>query len=105
MKPLKPSHREKKRYLLVKGKDASNKNIEEAVLEFIGVLGYAEASPQVIKSGKNKIVLAINRGSLDKIRTSFFMSKKDMKIEKVSGSVKNVKWLQHKDHVFHRYFL
>ena len=40
MKSLKPSHREKKRYLLIKGKDANKKNIEEVILEFIGVLGW-----------------------------------------------------------------
>lgn len=91
MKPLKPSHREKKRYLLIKGKDADKKNIDEAILEFIGVLGYAEASPQIIKNSENKVILAINRGSLDKIRTSFLMSGKDLEIFKVSGSVKKVK--------------
>jgi len=91
MKPLKSSHREKKRYLLIKGKDANKKNIEEAILEYIGVLGYAEASPQIIKSGKDNIVLAINRKSLDKIRASFLMSGKDLKVKRVSGSVKKVK--------------
>lgn len=92
MKPLKPSHREKKRYLLIKGKDVSKKNIEDAVLEFIGVLGFAESSPQFIKTSKNQIVLAINRRSLDKVRTSFLMSDKDLEIVKVSGSVGKVKW-------------
>ena len=91
MKPLKPSHREKKRYLLVKGKDANKKNIEGAVLEFIGVLGFAEASPQFIKVSKSGVVLAINRGSLDKIRTAFLMSGKDFQVVKVSGSVGKVK--------------
>ena len=91
MKPLKPSHREKKRYLLIKGKDANKKNIDEAILEYIGILGYGEASPQVIKFGKGLVSLAINRKSLDKIRASFVVSDKDLRIEKVSGSVKNVK--------------
>jgi len=91
MKPLKPSHREKKRYLLIKGKDANKKNIELVILEFIGVLGYAEASPQFIKAGKGEVVLAINRGSLDKIRTSFLTSNKDLQVVKVSGSVGKVK--------------
>jgi len=91
MKPLKPSHREKKRYLLVKGKDASKKVIDEVILEFIGVLGYAEVSLQVIKQKKGEIVLSVNRGSLDKIRASFVMSGKDLEIVKVSGSVGKVK--------------
>lgn len=93
MKPLKPSHREKKRYLLIKGKDADKKIIEETTLEFIGVLGWAEASPQFIKQDKqekNKVILCINRKSLDKIRTSFVMSNKDLQIVKVSGAIKKL---------------
>ena len=90
MKPLKPSHKEKKRYLLIKGRDASRKIIEEVILEFVGVLGFAEASPQVVKSSRGQIVLAINRGSLDKIRTSFLMSKKDLEIVRVSGTIRKV---------------
>ena len=91
MKSLKPSHRENKRYLLIKGKDASKETIENVVLEFIGVLGYAEASPQIIKIKRNEVVLAINRSSLDKIRASFLTSGKDLNIVKVSGSVRKVK--------------
>jgi len=91
MKALKPSHREKKRYLLIKGKDVNKKAIEETILEFIGVLGWAETNPQILKSNKNSVILVINRKSLDKIRTSFVMSNKDLQIIKVSGSIKNLK--------------
>lgn len=90
MKALKPSHRENKRYLLIKGKDANKKAIEEVILEFIGVLGFAEASPQIIKEDKTSVVLAINREALDKIRASFVVSNKDLKIVKVSGAVGKV---------------
>jgi len=91
MKILKPSHREKKRYLLIKGKDANLKIIEEVILEFIGVLGYANSSPQIIKSAAGKVILAINRKEVDKIRTSFLMSGKNLEIVKVSGTLKNLK--------------
>ena len=91
MKPLKPSHREKKRYLLIRGEKISKEIIDEVILEFIGVLGYAEASPQLIQQNKNQIILAINRSSLDKIRTSFLMSNKGIEIIKVSGVVNKVK--------------
>jgi len=90
MKPLKPSHREKKRYLLLEGKDANKKSIESAILEYVGILGYALASPQIIKSGK-KVILAINRKSLDKIRASFLICRKNIKILKVSGTIKKLK--------------
>ena len=91
MKPLKPSHREKKRYLLIKGKDASSKIIEEVILEFIGVLGYAETCPQIIKSAEGRVILAVNRNSIDKIRASFLMSEKDLEIIRVSGTLKKLK--------------
>ena len=91
MKPLKPSHREKKRYLLVKGKDVSKKGIEDAILEYIGVLGFAEASSQVVKFGKGWIILAINRNSLDKIKASFLISGKDINVVKVSGGIGKLK--------------
>ncbi len=91
MKPLKPSHRENKRYLLIKGKDADKKNIDETILEFIGVLGYAEASPGIIKQEKNSVILCINRNSLDKIRASFVISNKDLNIVKVSGTLKKLR--------------
>jgi len=91
MKALKPSHREKKRYLLVKGAGVSKKSIDDAILEYVGVLGYAEASPQVIKSSKGSVVLAVNRGSLERVRAGFLMSGKDLQVVKVSGAVGKVK--------------
>lgn len=92
MKSLKPSHRENKRYILIKGEDASKENIDNAILEFIGVLGYAEASPQVVKHSVNSVVLAMNTKSLNKIRASFMMSNKDLSIVKVSGTLKKLRW-------------
>ena len=91
MKSLKPSHREKKRYLLLEGKDASKEKIEKCILDYIGVLGFAKASPQIIKKTSKGLVLAINRQELDKIRASFLMSGKDIQVKKVSGAVGNVK--------------
>ena len=89
MKLLKPSHREKKRYLFLTGKDVTKENIDNCILEFIGVLGYAEASPKLLKNEKG-LILAVNRKSIDKIRTSFLMSEKDIKIAKVSGTIKKL---------------
>ncbi|MFA5856150.1 MAG: hypothetical protein WC867_02235 [Candidatus Pacearchaeota archaeon] len=91
MKNLKPSHREKKRYLLLKGKDTNKKILEEVILEFIGVLGYAESSMKIIKFNENKMIISINRDSLNKIRSALLISEKDIKIIKVSGSVSNLK--------------
>jgi RNase P/RNase MRP subunit POP5 len=90
MKALKPSHREHKRYLLLSGKDANKKEIDESILKFIGILGYAKASPQIIKNEGNKLVLAVNRKELDKIKSSFILSGKDIRVENVSGIIHNL---------------
>ena len=94
MKALKPSHREHKRYLLISGTEASPKVIEEAILNFVGILGYAKAAPSFIKpSGKNvgkfkgKLVLAINRKELDNVKASLVFSGKQIVIERVSGVI------------------
>jgi len=89
MKALKPSHREHKRYLLITGKDANKAEIEDAILKYIGILGWAKASPSFINPEKPKqgLVLSINRQELDKIRAAFLMSGKDIKISRVSGMI------------------
>lgn len=93
MKSLKPSHREKKRYLLLE--NVSKKTIEDAILEYIGILGYAKASPQIIREARKgkhtdkNTILSINRQELDKIRASFLLSK--IKILKVSGTLKKLR--------------
>ena len=87
MKALKPSHREHKRYLLISGKDADKKEIEDAILKFIGILGYAKASPQIVKNIGSKVVLAVNRRELDSVRASFVLSSKDIRVERISGMI------------------
>ena len=91
MKPLKAAHREKKRYLLIRGTDVRKEKIEEAIFDFIGVLGFAEAAPVFIKNSKDGIILAINRESLDKIRASFLMSSHQLDIVRVSGTLQGLK--------------
>ena len=87
MKSLKPSHREKKRYLLISGKDANKEVIEKAILDFIGILGYAKSSPQIVKNSGKKLILAINRAEVDKSRASFLVSGADIRVERVSGTI------------------
>ena len=89
MKPLKPSMRENKRYLKITGKDL-DKNIEKAILEFIGSLGYSKASPRFIKKTKTSAILSINRQSLDHVRASFALYSDKISVEKVSGTLKGL---------------
>jgi len=90
MKKLKPSHREKKRYLLIDGKNADEKSIEKAILNYVGVLGYGKASPKIITKNNKGLILAINRGSLNNIRAAFLLEGK-IQVKKVSGSLKKLK--------------
>jgi len=87
MKPLKPSHRERKRYLLVE--NSTEKQIEKAILDYIGVFGYAKSSPKAIKKTKNNIIIYINRKEIDNVRASFLFY--NIKIKKVSGNLKKLK--------------
>ncbi len=85
MKPLIPSHKENKRYLLLKGKNLK-KEVPSAIKDFIGVLGMSEAVPTFIKNN----ILSINRKSLDKIRASFAVWPEKIEVLKVSGTLKGL---------------
>jgi len=90
MKTLKPSHREKKRYILIKGGSLDQKEIDKIILDYIGILGYAKACPLIVKREKENIVLAVNRKEIDKVRASFLISGKKIEIRKVSGTLRGL---------------
>jgi len=86
MKALIPSHREKKRYLLLEGKNLK-KNVYNAIKEFVGVLGLSEASPAWIKTN----ILSINRKSLDKVKASFAIYPEKIDVKKVASTLKGLR--------------
>jgi RNase P/RNase MRP subunit POP5 len=90
MKPLKPSMRENKRYLLVKGKNLKT-DIEKAILDFIGVLGISKVGLSFIKSGKDSAIICINRKMVDQVRASLCVWPNKISVERVSGTLKNLK--------------
>ena len=89
MKPLKPSMREKKRYLLVRGKNL-RENIEKAILDFVGVLGMSKTGLSFIKNTKDSAIICVNRESVDSIRASLVIFPEKMTVERVSGTVKGL---------------
>ena len=89
MKPLKPSIREKKRYLLVMGKNLKT-NIPKAIQEFIGTLGMSKTSLSFIKYENDFVVISINREMLDKVRASLCVWPEKMEVKKVSGTIKGL---------------
>jgi len=90
MKSLKPSLREKKRYLFVRGKNLKE-NIEKSILDFIGVLGMAKVGFYWVEHKENSAIIAVNRGSLNDIRASFVAWPEKICVEKVSGTLKKLR--------------
>jgi len=84
---VKPSARIKKHHLLLQAK--SKKDVEQTILDYIGILGWAKASPSFIeKSGK--IILSVNRKEVTNVRAAFELSDKKIKVLKVSGTLKGL---------------
>jgi RNase P/RNase MRP subunit POP5 len=90
MKSLKPSMRENKRYLFVEGKDLK-KNIEKAILDFIGVWGFSKVGLDWIKEEKESGIISINREMVDSVRASLCVFPKKMEVKKISGTLKGLR--------------
>ena len=82
---LKPSARDKRRYFLV---GASNAKVEAAILEYIGILGFAKSAYMKVSSKdfKGKTVGSCLVKSLDDVRAALAFV--GIRIEKVSGTLK-----------------
>jgi RNase P/RNase MRP subunit POP5 len=89
MKPLIPSHKENKRYLLVRGNNL-RENIEKAILEFIGILGMSKTALNYIKVEKDSAIIAVNREAVNLVRASLCVYKEKMSVERVSGTLKGL---------------
>ncbi|MEK6898479.1 MAG: hypothetical protein AABW79_00085 [Nanoarchaeota archaeon] len=75
-----------RRYLFVK---ASEKQVKEAIIDYIGLLGWANASPIFVAHEKGLIV-GIDRKSLVNVRAAFALSAHDIVVLGVSGTLKGV---------------
>jgi RNase P/RNase MRP subunit POP5 len=89
MKSLKPSMRENKRYLLVKGENL-RKNIEKAILDFIGILGMSKVGLGWIKTNSNSVIISINREMVDSVRASLCVWPEKIEVKKISGTLKGL---------------
>ncbi len=85
---LRPSARDKRRYFLVR---ASNKKVEDAILEYIGVLGFAKSAYMkvVTKDFSGYLVGSCSVKSLDDVRAA--LSFAGISVVKVSGTLKGLK--------------
>jgi len=90
MKSLRPSMREKKRYLFVEGEEL-RKNIEKAIFEFIGSFGFSKTGLEFIKSDKNSAIISVNRKMVDSVRASLCVFPKKIEVKMVSGTLKGLR--------------
>ena len=83
---LKPTAKDKRRYLLISETD--NKKIENAILKYLGELGFAKSRYMRIsgEQPKGKVVGSCVRKELENIRAALTMA--NIKIEKVSNTIK-----------------
>ena len=89
MKSLKPTMRENKRYLLVSGKNPKE-NIERAILDFTGILGFSKTGLSFIKTEKESAIICVNREAVDKTRAAIAVFSEKMEVKKVSGTLKSL---------------
>lgn len=88
MKSLRPSMREKKRYLFVKG---NPNDIEKAILDFIGILGMSKTALAFIKKEKDSAIISINREALNEVRASLVVWPEKLEVVRVSGTLKGLR--------------
>lgn len=83
-----PTMKIKRRYLLLEAD--SKEEVERAILDYIGILGWAKAVPFFIDNGE-KIILAIYRKEINNVRAAFELFPGKIKVLKVSGTLKGLK--------------
>lgn len=83
---LMPSMKENKHYLVFEG---DKDKVEKALLEFLGILGYAKASPILIESKKGKGILSFNRNHADEIKAAFIFY--NIRTLGISGTIKKAR--------------
>ncbi|MGB9707730.1 MAG: hypothetical protein ACPLXC_00125 [Candidatus Pacearchaeota archaeon] len=91
---LLPTLREKRHYLVIKSKKVLNENelkekIDKAILDFIGIYGYAKAGVLFIELRKNYAIISIVTKLVDKVKASLTLT--DLECVGVSGTIKKVR--------------
>ena len=83
---FKPSQKAHRRYLLLEG--ITKEQVKEIIHNGIGLIGWSQADPIIIQD--SPLVLAVSRSSLDLIKASFALSPLQIKLRKVSGTLKGL---------------
>ena len=81
------SERLKRRYLLVHG---DKKDIERALLDYLGILGWSRAAPVFLPTDNGKCILAVERKELVHTRAALALAKENLDVLRVSGTLKGL---------------
>ena len=77
--------------MLINGTEES---VNKAILEGLGAIGWAKASPIFVDVRKDKkegeIILAIDRKEINNVRSAFELSEENIKVKRVSGTLKGL---------------
>ena len=84
---VKPSSRIHLRYLKIKAK--SKEDVEKAVLDYLGILGWAKSRPYFVKNTPDEIILAVERKMLNDVKAAFALVE-GIKVLRVSGTLKGL---------------
>jgi RNase P/RNase MRP subunit POP5 len=76
--------------LLIEGSDLK-KNVEKAILDFVGVLGFSKLGLSWIDEKNDSGIISINREMVDVVRASICVFPKKMEVKKVSGTLKSLR--------------
>ena len=82
------SARINRRYLLLA--TADSKHVEQAILDYIGILGWAKAAPLFVSTQKKQSILAIDRKALVLVRAACELCSPAIQIVRVSGTLKGL---------------
>lgn len=83
---LKPAHRENRRYLIIC--ESSNEKIEDVLLKYLGILGFAKAGYIFVKKKGSKVVGSCVREELERVRAGLVGG--GISVEKVSGTLRGL---------------
>lgn len=84
---LKSSARTNKRYLLIR---ARREDIEKSLLEYTGILGLSNSNLTFVEDNKEKVIISIDRKSLNDVLAGFEIYKIKIEVLRVSGTIKGL---------------
>jgi len=83
---LKNAERDNRRYMLIQERD--NEKIEKAILDYIGILGFAKSAYIKVLSENNQTISAVRREELEKVKAALALA--GINITKISGTLKGL---------------